>query len=230
MRRFWWICIFYAGFCGAIEVSPMVLTLEPKQTSKPIHTTILNTLNRDIAFDIEVFEIDFSGAEPVLIALDQPPIWAFPPTLYLKKQARQRLQLYWQGGIPKTDKVYQVSLVEQRIPDSNAEPGSELTMLFNVNLIVHAVQMAFTPKLTVKSAHCIDFYCHFYVVNAGNGAARLSDYTIDVYDAKQHLIRIKKQQLKAGGYDVFFAPLSSRYVSIPILAEHIRFPSILLSK
>ena len=103
--------LFMSLSCFAIEVTPMVLTLDPTMTSQPAYSRVRNTLNRDLAFEIEVYEVDFSKQQPQFHYLDEPPIWVFPPTIYLKKNEQQRIQFRWNGDTPKTDKTYQVTLV-----------------------------------------------------------------------------------------------------------------------
>ncbi|MCF7500428.1 hypothetical protein [Pseudoalteromonas sp. L1] len=224
--------LFMSLSCFAIEVTPMVLTLDPTMSSQPAYSRVRNTLNRDLAFEIEVYEVDFSKKQPQFHYLDEPPIWVFPPTIYLTKNEQQRIQFRWNGNTPKTDKTYQVTLVEQVVSGQTSEV-SQLTMLLNVNMIVHVHQQAFEANLVVENINCLEKQCSFDVRNFGDGASRLSEYEIIISSKDKPQLTFDKQQLKALGYDVFFAPSAISHVSIPILKEgHVDLtsPTVILKK
>lgn len=201
----------------AVEVTPMVVTLSPDDNSSLSSSLVHNKLPRNIAFDIQVYEIDFSKGTHQLVPLDDPPLWVFPPSLFLKPGQSQRLQFKWLNEeMPSTDKSYQVSLIEQPIKELNSSKKSQITMLLNVNLIVHLDQLKLTPKLLIKNTHVKGDFIFSQVSNEGSGASRLSDYEIKIKKNKTVIKHFLKNQLKAEGYDVFFAPNSTRYIKIPI--------------
>ena len=216
MRIFAILILFNSLFCAAVEVSPMVLTLDPTKPQQVTYSTIHNVFNREVAFDIEVFEVDFSGSKPMFRYQENSPVWVFPPTLLLHRGASQRIQLRWVGDAPSLDKTYQISLVEQPLskPTNAFEP--QLMMLLNVNLIVHVHQESFLPELVVEKSLCSNYSCEITVANNGKGAARLSEYDLTIYLPHQKTASFKKQQLKASGYDVFFAPQSKQQMLIPL--------------
>jgi len=216
MRVFAILILFNSLFCAAVEVSPMVLTLDPTKPQQVTYSTIHNVFNREVAFDIEVFEVDFSGSKPMFRYQENSPVWVFPPTLLLHRGESQRIQLRWVGDAPSLDKTYQISLVEQPLskPTNAFEP--QLMMLLNVNLIVHVHQESFLPELVVEKSLCSNYSCEITVANNGEGAARLSEYDLTIYLPHQKIASFKKQQLKASGYDVFFAPQSKQQMLIPL--------------
>tara|TARA_Y100000588_G_scaffold387516_1_gene485453 strand:+ start:2130 stop:2831 length:702 start_codon:yes stop_codon:yes gene_type:complete len=216
MRIFAILILFNSLFCAAVEVSPMVLTLDPTKPQQVTYSTIHNVFNREVAFDIEVFEVDFSGSKPMFRYQENSPVWVFPPTLLLHRGESQRIQLRWVGDAPSLDKTYQISLVEQPLskPTNAFEP--QLMMLLNVNLIVHVHQESFLPELVVEKSLCSNYSCEITVANNGKGAARLSEYDLTIYLPHQKTASFKKQQLKASGYDVFFAPQSKQQMLIPL--------------
>ena len=216
MRIFAILILFNSLFCAAVEVSPMVLTLDPTKPQQVTYSTIHNVFNREVAFDIEVFEVDFSGSKPMFRYQENSPVWVFPPTLLLHRGESQRIQLRWVGDAPSLDKTYQISLVEQPLskPTNAFEP--QLMMLLNVNLIVHVHQENFLPELVVEKSLCSNYSCEITVANNGKGAARLSEYDLTIYLPHQKTASFKKQQLKASGYDVFFAPESKQQMLIPL--------------
>jgi len=194
----------------------MVVTFSPEKTTHTPSSLVYNQLSRDIAFDIQVYEIEFTNTKPTLIPLDEPALWVFPPTLFLKKGESQKLQFRWlDKALPVTDKSYQVSLIEQPIGGQTASKESQLTMLLNVNLIVHIDQQALVPHLIVKQPYIEGDSIKAQVENQGNGASRLSEYKIIVKFDDQ-IVNIQKQQLKAAGYDVFFAPKNEATIKIPL--------------
>ncbi|WP_372858862.1 hypothetical protein [Pseudoalteromonas sp.] len=212
-----------AGFCYAIEVTPMVVAFSPTGSSNTATSLVYNSLPRDIAFDILVNEIQFSEQdpkqEPQLVAQAEPPLWVFPPSLYLKPGQAQRLQFKWLAdAIPSTDKSYQVSLVEQPINTPLINNSSKLSVLLNVNLIVHVDQPKLTPSLKVGELYLEGANIMASIRNTGAGASRLSDYKIKLINTSTGVLlqRILQQQLKALGYDVFFAPNSVQQIKIPI--------------
>ena len=74
----------------------------------------------------------------------------------------------------------------------------------------------FISKLTIKEPHVEDGFIVTEVLNEGKGAGRLSDYEIKITKNKTLSDRILKDQLKANGYDVFFAPNSTSVIKVPI--------------
>jgi len=121
----------------ALEVTPMVITLSPEKPSKIPSSLIYNQLPREIAFDIEIYEIDFSTPSPSLIKLEDSPLWVFPPSLFLQEGQGQRIQFRWIGQrLPQQDKSYQVSLIEQPLASNIGSGTSQLKILMNVNLIL----------------------------------------------------------------------------------------------
>ena len=167
----------------AVEVTPMVVTFSPDSRSSNASSLVHNQLPRDIAFDIQIYEINFSQGTPKLISLDDSPLWVFPPSLFLQPGQSQQLQFRWlDKKLPSTDKSYQVSLIEQPIANQSINKQSQLTMM----------------------------------LNEGKGAGRLSDYEIKITKNKTLSDRILKDQLKANGYDVFFAPNSTSVIKVPI--------------
>lgn len=204
----------------ALEVTPMVVTLSPnKGQSNDASSLVYNQLPREIAFDIQVYEIQFEHTAQKLVPLENSPLWVFPPSLFLHSGQSQRIQFRWlDKELPVTDKSYQVSLIEQ--PINQAEPltdkASQLTMLFNINLIVHVDQPQLTADLVVGESYIDGTNIIVNILNKGAGASRLSDYEVKLIDSNDVLIsRVIKQQLKAQGYDVFFAPKSSHSIKIP---------------
>ena len=216
MRIFAVLILFNSLFCTAVEVSPMVLSLDPTKPQQVTYSTIHNVFNREVAFDIEIFEVDFSGPEPMFRYLENSPVWVFPPTLLLHRGESQRIQLRWVSEAPSLDKTYQISLVEQPLSNSANASEPQLTMLLNVNLIVHEHQESFLPDLVVEKSLCSNYSCEITVANNGKGAARLSEYDLTIYLPHQKTASFKKQQLKASGYDVFFAPESKQQMLIPL--------------
>lgn len=218
------IALFLYGLVAtpvhAVEVTPMVITFSPYDSVRTPFSLVYNQLPRDIAFDIQVYEVDFDptgNSEPKLIPVDDSPLWVFPPSLYLKAGKSQRIQFRWIGkNIPSVDKTYQVSLVEQHIADLPIEKQSKLTIFLDVNLIVHIDQAALTPDLSVGKTYIKGDTIFAKVINNGTGAGRLSDYDIEVKDGSVEVENIAKQQLKSQGYDVFFPPNSTILVKIPI--------------
>lgn len=204
-----------------LEITPMVVTFSPNSVPKGATSLVHNQLPRDIAFDIQVYQIQFTQDEPQLIALDDSPLWVFPPSLLLQAGQSQRIQFRWSDKeLPITDKSYQVSLIEQPISTAAVikEKASQLTMLLNVNLIVHVDQPQLIADLVVGESYIEGTDIMVNITNKGPGASRLSDYEIKVKDARNNafISRILKQQLKAQGYDVFFAPNSAQHIRIPI--------------
>ena len=201
----------------AVEVTPMVVTLSPDDNSSLSSSLVHNKLPRNIAFDIQVYEIDFSKGTHQLVPLDDPPLWVFPPSLFLKPGQSQRLQFKWLNKeMPSTDKSYQVSLIEQPITELNSSKKSQITMLLNVNLIVHLDQAKLIANLLIKDTHVKGNFIFTKVNNEGSGASRLSDYEIKVKNGSTTIKHFLKGELKAGGYDVFFAPKSTSLIKIPI--------------
>jgi P pilus assembly chaperone PapD len=205
---------------NAVEVTPMVITFSPYDSVRTPFSLVYNQLPRDIAFDIQVYEVDFdpTGAtEPKLIPVDDAPLWVFPPSLYLKAGKSQRIQFRWVGkNVPSVDKTYQVSLIEQPIANLPIEKQSKLTILLDVNLIVHIDQAVLTPDISVGPSNIKNGVLIAKVMNKGAGASRLSDYDIDIVEDGVELKHIAKQELKSQGYDVFFPPKSAMFVKIPV--------------
>lgn len=219
LKTFFIISVFIISPVYAIDVAPMVVTFSPFETSKIPSSMVYNDLSRDIAFEVEVYEVEFDPlglSEPNLILLEDSPLWVFPPLLFLKSGKSQRIQFRWLGeDVPETDKTYQVSLVEQSVANELDENKSKLTVLLNINLIVHIDQPKMLPKLSVDNAHIENSTIVAKVVNRGNGYSRLSDYDVTVYYSGLEQEKYYKGQLKAHGYDVFFPPRSSMYVRLP---------------
>lgn len=204
----------------AIEVAPMVITFSPFETSQIPSSTIYNDLSRDVAFEIQVYEVRFDPlglSEPSLIPLDDSPLWVFPPLLYLKSGKNQRIQFRWLGeAVPKTDKTYQVSLIEQSVKNEPEEKQSKLTVLLNINLIVHIDQLQMLPNLNIENITLDQDSIVAKVVNNGDGASRLSDYDMSIFYNGVKREMYYKDQLKSQGYDVFFPPLSSAFIRVPL--------------
>ncbi|MGO2513814.1 MAG: hypothetical protein ACTH6W_18205 [Marinomonas polaris] len=204
----------------AIEVSPMVITFSPFETSKIPSSMIYNDLSRDVAFEVQVYEVKFDPlglSEPDLIPLEDSPLWVFPPLLYLKSGKNQRIQFRWLGEtVPKTDKTYQVSLIEQSVANEPEEKQSKLTVLLNINLIVHIDQLKMLPNLNIENTHLEQNSIVAKVVNSGDGSSRLSDYDMSIFYNGVKKETYYKDQLKSQGYDVFFPPLSSMFIRIPL--------------
>ncbi|WP_245959047.1 hypothetical protein [Marinomonas pollencensis] len=204
----------------AVEVTPMVITFSPYDSVRTPFSLVYNQLPRDIAFDIQIYEVDFDPTgltEPKLIPVDDAPLWVFPPSLYLKAGKSQRIQFRWVGkNVPSVDKTYQVSLIEQPIASLPIEKQSKLTILLDVNLIVHIDQAVLRPDLSVEETYIKGRSIFAKVINKGAGASRLSDYDIDIVEDGVEVKHIAKQELKSQGYDVFFPPNSAMLVKIPI--------------
>jgi hypothetical protein len=227
MRGLYWVSflawVMIARLCYAIEVTPMVLSFSPVGSSNSGNSLVYNNLPRDIAFDILVYEIQFSeqgpNQDPQLVALREPPLWVFPPSLYLKPGQAQRVQFKWLAGkLPNTDKSYQVSLVEQKLVTSDLNNASKLSVLLNVNVIVHLDQPKLMPSLEVGGLYLEGTNIMANIKNTGAGASRLSDYKINLINMSTGVLfqRFLKHQLKAQGYDAFFAPNSTQQIKIPI--------------
>lgn len=223
INRFVFICSFFIFPAYAVEVTPMVITFSPFETSQIPSSVVYNELPRDIAFEVQVYDVEFDPlglSEPNLILLDDPPLWVFPPLLYLKAGKSQRIQFRWLGeAVPKTDKTYQVSLVEQPVNKELEEKKSKLTILLNINLIIHIDQLAMLPKLSIEDAHLEKNSIVAKVVNSGDGASRLSDYDIAIFENNVNKETYYKDQLKSQGYDVFFPPLSSMLIRVPLASS-----------
>ncbi|WP_441855735.1 hypothetical protein [Marinomonas polaris] len=198
----------------------MVITFSPFETSKIPSSMIYNDLSRDVAFEVQVYEVKFDPlglSEPDLIPLEDSPLWVFPPLLYLKSGKNQRIQFRWLGEtVPKTDKTYQVSLIEQSVANEPEEKQSKLTVLLNINLIVHIDQLKMLPNLNIENTHLEQNSIVAKVVNSGDGSSRLSDYDMSIFYNGVKKETYYKDQLKSQGYDVFFPPLSSMFIRIPL--------------
>lgn len=220
IKIFIFISLFMISPIHAIEVSPMVITFSPFETSKIPSSMIYNDLSRDVAFEVQVYEVKFDSlglSEPDLIPLEDSPLWVFPSLLYLKSGKNQRIQFRWLGEtVPKTDKTYQVSLIEQPVKNELAEKQSKLTVLLNINLIVHIDQLKMLPNLNIEDVHLDQNSIVAKVVNSGDGASRLSDYDISIFYSGVKEEKYYKEQLKSQGYDVFFPPLSSAFIRVPL--------------
>jgi P pilus assembly chaperone PapD len=202
----------------ALEVTPMVVTFSPNSTSNGATSLVHNQLPRDIAFDVQVYEIQFTQGGPQLVPLEDSPLWVFPPSLFLPAGQSQRIQFRWLDKVlPSADKSYQVSLIEQPINAHLADKSSQLTMLLNVNLIVHVDQPQLVAELVAEEPYLEGTDIMVNITNKGSGASRLSDYEIKVIDNSNGsmIFSILKQKLKAQGYDVFFAPNSTQQIKIP---------------
>ncbi|WP_237113455.1 hypothetical protein [Pseudoalteromonas translucida] len=219
------VCTWFmlAGFAYAIEITPMVVTFSLNKGGNSTSSLVHNDLPRDIAFDIQIFEIQFSEQnitqEPQLVALTESPLWVFPPSLYLKPGQAQRLQFKWLAkALPGTDKSYQVSLVEQPIATHLTSNSSKLRLLLNFNLVVHVDQPKLRPSLMVGPLSIEGANITANIHNIGAGASRLSDYELKLTNVNSGVLlqRILKQQLKAQGYDVFFAPNSLSHIKLPL--------------
>ncbi|WP_199528686.1 hypothetical protein [Pseudoalteromonas sp. bablab_jr010] len=216
MRFFMAICLYNSFICSAVEITPMVVTIDPLDSSRSAYTTVQNLFNRNAAFEIEVFEVDFSAPEPRFRLVEEPPVWVFPPTLLLQKNQSQRVQLRWLGNLPDTDKTYQISFIEQPLNLDEPSERSRLLMLLTLNLIVHIKQDSLEPYLVVNDSSCFQSICELWVRNNGKGAARLSEYKVILELENKRTITYEKQELKSEGYDVFFAPLSESKVILPL--------------
>lgn len=205
----------------ALEVTPMVITLSPEKPSKIPSSLIFNQLPREIAFDIEIYEIDFSTPSPSLIKLEDSPLWVFPPSLFLQEGQGQRIQFRWIGQrLPQQDKSYQVSLIEQPLASNIGSGTSQLKILMNVNLVVHVDRDIYLPNLKILTSRIESGEVLAQVKNEGEGAARLSDYKIKVTTNKSVVTTFEKQALLEKGYDVFFAPYAIQTIKVK-LPEHI---------
>lgn len=220
IKIFLFMLLFIISPIYAIEVAPMVITFSPFETSKIPSSMIYNDLSRDVAFEVQVYEVKFDPlglSEPDLIPLEDSPLWVFPPLLYLKSGKNQRIQFRWLGEtVPKTDKTYQVSLIEQSVANEPEEKQSKLTVLLNINLIVHIDQLKMLPNLNIENTHLEQNSIVAKVVNSGDGSSRLSDYDISIFYNGVKKETYYKDQLKSQGYDVFFPPLSSMFIRIPL--------------
>ncbi|SHG42466.1 hypothetical protein SAMN02745753_03914 [Marinomonas polaris DSM 16579] len=220
IKIFLFMLLFIISPIYAIEVSPMVITFSPFETSKIPSSMIYNDLSRDVAFEVQVYEVKFDPlglSEPDLIPLEDSPLWVFPPLLYLKSGKNQRIQFRWLGEtVPKTDKTYQVSLIEQSVANEPEEKQSKLTVLLNINLIVHIDQLKMLPNLNIENTHLEQNSIVAKVVNSGDGSSRLSDYDMSIFYNGVKKETYYKDQLKSQGYDVFFPPLSSMFIRIPL--------------
>ncbi|MEM5509649.1 hypothetical protein WNY98_12285 [Pseudoalteromonas sp. AS71] len=204
----------------AIEVRPMVITFSPNEDANSL---VRNDLTREIAFDIQIFEIKFSEEdakeEPKLKALTDSPLWVFPPSLYLEPGQAQQLQFKWLTEIlPESDKSYQISLIEQPILNHSTTSGPALNLRLNVNLVVHVDQVKLKPNLVVTPLSIEGNYITTNIKNIGPGASRLSEYDLNFIDINSEVLvqRVLKQQLRAKGYDVFFAPHSISHIEVPV--------------
>ncbi|MEL0636905.1 hypothetical protein V6259_09035 [Marinomonas sp. TI.3.20] len=203
----------------AIEVTPMVVTFSPQDTTRTPFSVIYNQLPRDVAFNIQVYDVKFDKtgkSKPTLVPLDNSPLWVFPPSLYLKAGTSQRIQFRWIGKtMPTEDKTYQVSLIEQPIENTSTNKTSKLTILLDVNLIVHLNQNKFKPDVKVEKTYSKNGDLYATILNSGPGSSRLSDYDSTIFENGKRLKNFKKQELKSQGYDVFFPPYSAMDVKIP---------------
>lgn len=220
IKTFFFISLFIISPVYAIDVAPMVVEFSPFETSEIPSSMVYNDLSRDIAFEVEVYEVKFDPlglSEPNLILQEDSPLWVFPPLLFLKSGKSQRIQFRWLGEyIPETDKTYQVSLVEQSLKNERDDKKSKLTVLLNINLIVHIDQPKKLPKLSIENVNFENNTIVAEVVNRGDGYSRLSDYDVRIYYRNSEKEKYNKGQLKSQGYDVFFPPKSSMYVRLPI--------------
>lgn len=201
----------------ALEVTPMVITLSPDKPSKIPSSFIYNQLPREIAFDIEVFEINFSESSPSLKKLEDSPLWVFPPSLFLQEGQGQKIQFRWVAeSFPKYDKSYQVSLVEQPLASNIGSDTSQLKILMNVNLVVHVDRDIYSPNLKILTSKIESGELLAQIKNEGEGAARLSDYKIKVTTNKSVVATFEKQALLEKGYDVFFAPYATQTIKVKL--------------
>lgn len=202
---------------GALEVTPMVITLSPDTPSKIPSTLIYNQLPREIAFDIEVYEINFSESIPSLQRLEDSPLWVFPPSLFLQEGQGQKIQFRWIAqNLPKYDKSYQVRLVEQPLASNIGSDTSQLKILMNVNLVVHVNRDIYLPNLKILTSKIEKGELFAQVKNEGEGAARLSDYKIRVTTNKSVETTFEKHALLEKGYDVFFAPYATQTIKVKL--------------
>tara|TARA_R110001606_G_scaffold399056_1_gene580256 strand:- start:31 stop:309 length:279 start_codon:yes stop_codon:yes gene_type:complete len=84
IKIFLFMLLFIISPIYAIEVSPMVITFSPFEKSKIPSSMIYNDLSRDVAFEVQVYEVKFDPlglSEPDLIPLEDSPLWVFPPLL-----------------------------------------------------------------------------------------------------------------------------------------------------
>ncbi|WP_249935877.1 hypothetical protein [Pseudoalteromonas sp. S3785] len=201
----------------ALEVTPMVVTLSPQEPSKIPSSLVYNQLPREIAFDIEVHEIDFSTPNPSLKKLEDSPLWVFPPSLFLQEGQGQKIQFRWIAeSFPKYDKSYQVSLVEQPLASNIDSDTSQLKILMNVNLVVHVHMDEYLPKLKILTSTIESGELLTQVKNEGRGATRLRDYEVKVTTNKSVVTTFEKQALLENGYDVFFAPYATQTIKIKL--------------
>jgi|TARA_R110001583_G_scaffold18595_1_gene73802 hypothetical protein len=209
--------IVFIDSANAIEMTPMVITFDPSDTSRMPFTLIYNELSRDIAFDIQVYDIVFNGTDIKLMPLSDPPLWVFPPSLFLKSGQSQRVQFRWlEKELPPIDKSYQVSFMEYPVNNDVLDNRSKLNVLLDVNLIVHVDQPDLTPIFLISNYRVKDGSLFAEVKNIGKGSSRLSDYDIRVMHDNDLVSHVFKSQLKAQGYDVFFAPDSKQTIKIPL--------------
>ncbi|WP_245852141.1 hypothetical protein [Pseudoalteromonas espejiana] len=195
----------------------MVITFSPEKPSKTPSSLIYNQLSREIAFDIEIYEIDFSTPRPSLKRLENSPLWVFPPSLFLQEGQGQRIQFRWIAeNLPQQDKSYQVSLIEQPLASNVGSGTSQLKILMNVNLVVHVDMDTYIPKLKILTSKIESGELIAQVKNEGEGAARLSDYKINVTTNKSVETTFQKNALLENGYDVFFAPYATQTIKFKL--------------
>lgn len=210
---------------SAIEMTPMVINLDPNNVSRIPTTLIHNELSHDVAFDIQVSDVVFENNDIKFVPLEKSPIWIFPPSLYLKPGQSQRVQFRWDGeSIPLTDKTYQISFMEYPLQNALLKNTSDLKILLDINLIAHVDQVQLVANLNVGELSVEGDYISAQVENTGKGASRLSEYEIRVISKGRLISHFLKKQLQSQGYDVFFAPNSQKIMKIPFLSDASNVP------
>ncbi|MEH6393463.1 hypothetical protein [Pseudoalteromonas sp.] len=213
--------LFIFNTANAIELSPMVLTIDAKNGPFSASSIITNTLNRDFAFDVEVYKINFLADGHFLELLEEPPFFIFPPAAFLKKGQSQKVQIQWlDNRPPDSDESYMVTLAEQAVgSDSSA---NSVKMLFNFNLIVHLENPVLDANLLLRKSWIEQNEIVALIENMGKGNARLSDYEIafankdGLTETPTFITLYEKQQLKRLGIEVFFAPGTINTIRIPL--------------
>ncbi|BDF94929.1 hypothetical protein [Pseudoalteromonas sp. KAN5] len=222
LTKFVYLSLFFIfNTANAIELSPMVLTIDAKNGPFSASSIITNTLNRDFAFDVEVYKINFLADGHFLELQEDPPFFIFPPAAFLKKGQSQKVQIQWLANIPpENDESYMVTLVEQDLATDLS--ANSVKMLFNFNLVVHLENPTLNANLLLRKSWIEKNEIVALIENMGKGNARLSNYEIafskkdELTESSSFITLYKKQQLKRLGIEVFLAPGTISKVRIPL--------------
>ena len=222
LTKFVYLSFFFIfNTANAIELSPMVLTIDAKNGPFNASSIITNTLNRDFAFDVEVYKINFLADGHFLELLEEPPFFIFPPAAFLKKGQSQKIQIQWLGQTPPdSDGSYMVTLAEQALVTDSA--ANNVKMLFNFNLVVHLENPTLHANLLLRKSWIEQNEIVALIENMGKGNARLSDYEIaflktdPLSDVSSSITLYQKQQLKRLGIEAFLAPGTTNTIRIPL--------------